>query len=232
MLEIRLAACAAMLILASLMDLKKREISDKVWVGFGGLGLIITTIEFFNNSINILQYGFGIAITAPIVYGIYRSGLFGGADAKALIAIAMLLPFYDMQYRIHGLPSFTILTNATILTFAHVLHNIVRNSIDLAKGRAVFEGFEESGIRKAAAFVMGFRTNTPKGYLFAIETVHGGKRKFDFHLTGYDDFVSSDSQNLWVTPALPFIVYMTIGLLMMVLFGDVLALIFANIFRP
>ena len=230
MLEIRLIACAVMLVLASIMDLKKREISDKVWVSFGGLGLLITVIEFTGNSINLIQYGLGIAITAPIAYGIYRVGLFGGADAKALISIAMLVPSYDMLYKIHGLPSFTILTNATILTFAHVVHNIARNSIDVARGKAVFEGFEESALRKAAAFVMGFRATSPTGYLFAIESTDGGKRRFNFHLTGYDDYVSEGSNNLWVTPALPFIVYMTVGFLMMILFGDILALIFVNIF--
>jgi preflagellin peptidase FlaK len=230
MLEIRLAACAAMLVLASIMDIKKREISDKVWVGFGALGLLITGIEFFNNSINILQYAIGIAITTPIGYGIYRSGLFGGADAKALIAIAILVPFYDMPYKIHGLPSFTILTNATVLTFTHVIHNVVRNSLDIARGKRVFEGFEESGLRKAAAFVMGFRASSPKGYLFAIESMEKGKRKFDFHFTGFDDYVASDSKNLWVTPALPFIVYMTVGFLLTVIFGDILAMIFTNMF--
>jgi len=230
MLEIRLIACAVMLVLASVMDLKKREISDKVWISFAGLGLLITAIEFSSNSINLLQYGFGIAITAPIAYGIYRSGLFGGADAKALVAIAMLVPFYDMPFKIHGLTSFTVLTNATILTFAHVIHNIVRNSMDLAKGKAVFEGLEESGVRKALAFIMGFKANAPKGYLFAMESSYGDKRRFNFHPAGYEDYVSANSNNVWVTPALPFIVYMTFGFLLMIIFGDLLALIYANIF--
>lgn len=230
MLEIRLIACAVMLVLASLMDLKKREISDKVWISFAGLGLLITAIEFSNNSINLLQYGLGIAVTAPIAYAIYRVGLFGGADAKALVAIAMLVPFYDMPFKIHGFTSFTVLTNATILTFAHIAHNIVRNSIELAKGKAVFEGFEEPGMRKALAFIMGFKATAPNGYLFAMESTYDGKRRFNFHPAGYDDYVSSNSNNLWVTPALPFIVYMAFGFLLMIMFGDLLALIFANLF--
>ncbi|MFQ5970336.1 MAG: prepilin peptidase [Nitrososphaerales archaeon] len=230
MLEIRLVACSVMLIVASIIDLKKREIGDKVWVGFGGFGLLITAIEFNSNSINLTQYGIGIAITAPIAYAIYRTGLFGGADAKALVAIAVLLPFYDMPFKIHGLTAFTVLTNATLLTFWHVIHNMVRNSIDLARGRSLFEGFEESGTRKALAFMMGFRSDTPKGYLFAMESSEEGRRRFKFHPAEYDEYVASETKNVWVTPALPFIVYMALGFGVMIIFGDILALIFTNIF--
>ena len=230
MLEIRLIACAVMLVLASVMDLKKREISDKIWISFAGLGLLITAIEFSSNSINMFQYAFGIAITAPIAYGVYRSGLFGGADAKALVAIAVLVPFYDLPFKIHGFTAFTVLTNATILTFAHVAHNVVRNAIDLGKGKPVFEGFEESGLRKTLAFFLGFRTAAPNGYLFAMESVSDGKRRFNFHPGSYDDYVNANVKNLWVTPALPFIVYMALGFLFMIMFGDLLALILTNIF--
>ncbi|MFQ5941304.1 MAG: prepilin peptidase [Nitrososphaerales archaeon] len=230
MLEIRLVACAVMLILASIIDLKKREISDKVWIGFGGFGLLLTAIEFSSDSIDLIQYGIGIGITGPIAYVIYRTGLFGGADAKALVAIAVLLPFYDMPLKIHGLIAFTVLTNATILTFTHVIHNIVRNAIDLARGRSIYEGFEESGARKLLAFMMGFRSNAPKGYLFAMESSEAGRRRFRFHPAAYDEYVSPDTRNIWVTPALPFIVYMTFGFALMIILGDLLALVFTNIF--
>lgn len=230
MLEIRLAACAAMLIIASILDLKSREISDKVWIGFGGFGLLLAAIEFNTNSINLVQYGIGIGITAPIAYAIYRTGLFGGADAKALAAIAVLLPFYDMPFKIHDFTAFTVLTNATILTSAHIIHNVIRNSIDLARGRIMFEGFEESKTRKALAFMMGFRSNMPKGYLFAMEVSEGGRRKFNFHPAAYDEYIAPNTKNVWVTPALPFIVYMAFGFAVMIIVGDLLALIFANIF--
>ena len=229
MLEIRLAACAAMLILASILDLKTREISDKVWVGFGGLGLLLTAIEFNANSINLIQYGLGIGVTAPIAYAIYRSGLFGGADAKALVTIALLLPFYDMPFKIHGFPAFTVLTNATILTFAHVIHNVIRNSIDLARGRSMFEGFEESPTKKILAFMIGFRSKEPRGYLFAMESSEGGSRRFNFRPAAYEEYVTN-GKNVWVTPALPFIVYMAVGFAFMIIFGDLLALILGNMF--
>ena len=231
MLEIRLVACTVMLILASILDLKNREISDKVWIVFGGLGLILTSFEFIVNSLNLMQFSIGILVTTPIAYGIYRAGLFGGADAKALVTIAILLPFYDMPYKIHGLTAFTVLTNATILTFTHIIHNMIRNSIDLGRERTIFEGFKESGTRKLLAFLIGFRSDSPKGYLFAIENSEGGRRRFTFHPAAYEEYVTSDTKNIWVTPALPFIVYMAFGFIFMIIFGDLLALTFSNILR-
>lgn len=229
MFEIRLVACVVMLILASILDLKEREISDKVWIGFGSFGLLLTAVELNVSSINLLQYGIGIGITTPIAYAIYRTGLFGGADAKALVAIAMILPFYDIPFKIHGFPAFTVLTNATILTFSHIIHNVIRNSIDLARGRTMFEGFEESGTRKTLAFMIGFRSNTPKGYLFSMENNEEGRRRFNFHPAAYDEYVTPNTKNIWVTPALPFIVYMALGFAVMIIFGDLLALILTNI---
>lgn len=229
MLEIRIAACVIMLLLASIVDLKKREISDKIWIGFGGFGILLTALELNGGSANILRYVLPVGITAPIAYGIYRTALFGGADAKALVAISLLLPFYDMTFKIHGITALTVLTNAAILTCTQVVYNAARNFIEIAKGRAIFEGFEESKARKALAFMMGFRTSRPKGFLFAMESSEGGKRKFIFHPARYDEFVASNSRSIWVTPALPFIVYMTFGFALMIIFGDLLAVIFANI---
>lgn len=200
-----------------------------MWIGFGGLGLLLAAIEFNTNSINLVQYGIGIGITAPIAYAIYRTGLFGGADAKALVAISVLLPFYDMPFKIHDFTAFTVLANATILTFVHIIHNVIRNSIDLARGRMMFEGFEESKARKVLAFMMGFRSNTPKGYLFAMEVSEEGRRKFNFHPATYDEYVAPNTKNVWVTPALPFIVYLAFGFAVMIILGDLLALIFASI---
>ncbi|MEM2759411.1 MAG: A24 family peptidase C-terminal domain-containing protein [Nitrososphaerales archaeon] len=228
MFEIRLIACAAMLVTASILDLKNREIGDRVWIGFGSLGGLLTAIEFNSNAIDLIQYAMRVAITAPVAYAIYRTGLFGGADAKALVAIAVLLPFYDMQFKMHDLTAFTVLTNATILTFAHIFHNVIRNSIDLARGKAMFAGFQESAARKALAFLMGFRSDSAKGYLFAMECSEGGRRRFNFHPASYDEYVAN-AKNVWVTPAIPFIVYMAFGFALMIIFGDLLALVFTNI---
>ncbi len=225
-----------MLISASIMDFKKREVSDKIWVISGIAGLIIIITEFVNNySIQTLQeyliyHALSGGIITPLAYTVYRFGLFGGADAKALIMISLMLPFYDIKYGIHSIPALAVLTNATILTTVYVLHNIARNSISLIKYKNIFKGFEdESTLRKVLAFMVGFLASKPNGYLFAIESIENGKRKFIFNPNSYDNYVNEDMNYVWVTPALPFIVYITLGLLITIYVGDILGYIIHNI---
>jgi preflagellin peptidase FlaK len=234
-IELNVLICLIMLISASIMDVRKREVSDKVWIISGIAGLIMIIMVFINNSIPSLQqyltyHALSAGIIAPLAYIIYRFGLFGGADAKALIMISLILPFYDIKYSIHNIPALVVLTNATILTIIYILHNIVRNTIALVKYKNIFKGFEdESVLRKILAFTVGFLASKPNGYLFAIESTENGKRKFTFNPNSYDNYVDRDSNDVWVTPALPFILYITLGFLIAIYVGDILGYIIHNI---
>lgn len=218
----RIVACIAMLSLAAIIDFKKREIPDKIWAYFGILGILLTIFQLVASSVSfvnvtttnssfalnsaltasLIQYTIGIGIIFPIAYVIYRVGLFGGADSKALIAIALLVPPYSsisiltMPLKTHGVVALTVLTNALILSLGNVVYNIARNSFALARGSNIFEGFVEEGrLRKALAFAMGFTSASPKGYLFAMEEIsESGKRKFRFHPASYYQFIEEEKQ--------------------------------------
>src|SRR5437867_8697945 len=154
LLELRITACVAMLALAAIIDVKKREIPDKIWVGFGALGALIAILQFTSGPDDVLfgsplgtsalfSYLLAIGIMAPIGYAVYRTGLFGGADSKALICIAILLPTYDgMLFKIHGFTALTVLTNALIISMSQLVFNFARNLISLSKGITIFEGIE------------------------------------------------------------------------------------------
>ena len=256
-----------MLVIASVIDIKKREIPDKIWLGFGGFGIMMAILEALNGTLqmgtliqsqpgtlttdnfNLVNYLLGIGIIAPIAYGIYRTGLYGGADSKAIIVIAVLIPpsiIVNLNVAmIHGFSGLTVLTNAVILSLVTLCYNTIRNSLELAKGSKLFEGFEESTIRKALAFAVGFRTHAPRGYLYSMESIDegSGKRKFIFNPGAYEDFVgeeehtslsgefvrSAGAERVWVTQALPFIVYIAGGFIMMLLLGDFMALLIQEI---
>jgi len=256
LIEVRIAICAAMLILAAMIDWKKREIPDKIWVGFGAVGVTLIVIEFVfptliptnslitspSNSLEmdkapiskLFNYLLGIGIILPIAYGIYKTSLFGGADSKALIAIAVLLPAYDgMLFKLHDFVAMTVLTNALIISMSYVLYNIAKNSLEIARGKRIFEGFEESASRKALAFTMGHRSTSEKGYLFAMEGYDGsGKHKFVFNPAQYDDFVvpTEKKDPLWVTSAMPFIVFLAVGFGITIFLGDLLAVLMSGAF--
>jgi preflagellin peptidase FlaK len=196
---------------------------------------------------DLFGYLLSIGLIAPIAFAIYRTGLYGGADSKALFVIAILIPPYTIGSlgvaSIHGFSALTVLTNAVILSMAHVCYNLVRNCIELAKGAKLFDGFEESSSRKALAFAVGYRSSAPRGYLYALECTDQdtGRRKFRFNPSNYDEYVDEQSQTgqiscegtveqtgrerVWVTQALPFIVYIGAGFGVMLIIGDLMAVL-------
>jgi archaeal preflagellin peptidase FlaK len=245
--ELRITACIAMLALAAIIDVKKREIPDKIWLGFGAFGALLAILQFTSGpddvlfgsppSINALfPYLLGIGIMAPIGYAVYKTGLFGGADSKALVALAVLMPTYDgALFKIHGFTALTVLTNALIISMSQLVFNSARNLVAIAKGVPIFEGIEEGTARKALAFAMGYRSTSAQGYLFPMEGIdESGKRKFAFNPARYDEFVEEqeDQQTsqrpMWVTQALPFIVYIALGFGVALTIGDIFGAIIQN----
>ena len=254
LIELRIAVCAAMLVTAAIIDVRKREIPDKIWIGFGAFGALLAAIDFAglgnglagnsadgpSNQTALFGYLLGIGLITPIGYAIYKTGLFGGADSKALIAIPVILPPLSgiVPFQIHGFTALTALTNALIISMSQLVVNAGRNLVAVAKGMPIFEGIEEGTARKALAFAMGYKTNNAQGYLFPMEGIdESGKRRFAFNPSHYDEFVDEKEDNqgsaknngMWVTQALPFIVYIAIGFVITIVVGDLLALVFQKL---
>ncbi|MFN4336290.1 MAG: prepilin peptidase [Candidatus Nitrosocaldus sp.] len=215
-----------MLVVASIVDIRKREISDWVWILPVSVSVLIS-IPILASSPHIqydelvVRYLLSLTLTAPLAYIAYIKGLFGGADAKALIAISILVPSYGMEYSLHGIPALTTLTNAALLTIVNILHNIFRNLTAVLSGKDIFKGLSEPLYKKVLVFMMGFVAR-PKGYLFALEEVRDGKKALNLSPKAYNEFADNDEE-VWVTQALPFIVYITVGFVIMLLIGDLIA---------
>lgn len=82
------------LIFASLVDLKKREVPDYLSYGLVFLGLGIRTIYTFNLGINYLLEGLlGLTIFFLISFVLYQSGQWGGGDSKLLWGMGVIIGF-------------------------------------------------------------------------------------------------------------------------------------------
>jgi preflagellin peptidase FlaK len=228
-LEARIAACACMLAAASFYDMKSREIPDRIWLIFGGAGALLMALELpAGTQPLVFRYMAGMGIMSIIGYAAYRAGLMGGADSKAIVALAVLFPAYDAGYIIHGIPSLAILSNALVLSLAGLLYNMARNTVSLARGIPIFEGISEGRLRKALAFSTGFSTASCGRHLFAMEEKDGqGNTRFSFNPAGYDDFAEQGGRRMWVTHALPFIVFIAAGFAVLLAVGDLLGLVIA-----
>ncbi len=215
---IRIILSLAMLGVATFWDLKSREINDFLWIVFGGISVIL--IFFAPNMTNTL-ISVGISmIIAPVVLILWRVGLFGGADSFGLIVLAALAP--ELSFFSGFVTPFTTLTNAAILSAVPILVNISRNLAALVRKEDIFEGLEsETRRNKILALFLGHRAKNPK-FSFSIEKRDGPVKKLDFSLKNADSTEFCSTQDTWVTPGIPYMVYIASGFIVQIAYGDII----------
>lgn len=207
----------AMLVVGSIIDIWKREIHDYYWIGFGIVGFLLV---FMSSELipNLLTMGFALII-APFVIIVWRIGLFGGADAFALIALAVIAPMATFSE--NPVSPFTTLSNAALLFIIPFLFNMFRNIISQIRGANIFEGFDESLLKKTIASFMGYKSKNPK-FAFSIEKIEKGKKKLDLsiHHAEYQEFCTTP--NTWITPGIPYLLLITGGFIIQLFYGDII----------
>ncbi len=215
--QIRIITAIAMLGYASYTDVTKREISDYVWIVFGAISVVLLFLEpqFWEALTNV-----GISlIVAPIVLIIWRLGMFGGADAFAIIVLALLVPQITMSE--NTITPFTILTNAVIISIIPFFVNSARNLIAIVNNNDIFEGFSETRKKRIIALFIGYKAKNPK-YSFSIEKKVGKHKKLNLvmHHAEYAEFC--EKPNTWVTPGIPYMLFITAGFLVQLFYGDII----------
>jgi preflagellin peptidase FlaK len=206
-----------MLIVGSIIDVWKREIHDYYWIGFGSVGFLLVFLSSDLIS-DLLTIGFALII-APFVILIWRIGLFGGADAFALVALAVIAPMATISE--NPVTPFTALSNAGVLFIIPFLINVMRNIIAQIRGEHIFEGFDESTGKKLAAILMGYKAKNPK-FGFAIEKIENGKKKLDLAIHHSENQEFCTKPNTWITPGIPYLLLITGGFIIQILYGDIL----------
>ena len=132
--HVRILFALAMLGAATIIDIRKREISDALWIIFGAISVVLLFFEP-----NILEAAFGVGfslIVAPLVLILWRFGLFGGADALGLIVLAALAPMATLTDSV--VSPFSIVVNSAILSITPMIINFARNSILILSKKRYF----------------------------------------------------------------------------------------------
>ena len=218
--NIRILSALVMLSIATTIDIWKREINDVLWIVFGAISILL--IFFDPNIINsVINIGISL-IVAPVALLIWRVGIFGGADALGLIVLAALAPQLSLSG--NTVTPLTTLTNAVIISIAPIFLNLFRNLIAISRHRNIFEGFEETRLKKISALFLGYRAKNPK-YSFSIEKIEGNHKKIDFSFHHAENTEFCDKSDTWVTQGMPYILYITAGFVVQLLFGDIVFII-------
>lgn len=241
---------------ASWSDLRKREVSNKVWVIFAPLALALT-LQFLVFSPELL-YGFVLSfvITSVLSIALFYAGAFGGADAKALICLSLALPSYP-TYLFQ--PSFSLLSplfpvsvfcNAVLLAALSVFYVLSRNYLWKRRtGKRLFEGFEKESVdRKILTAVSGYKIKVveleKKEFLYPLEDIRvaeTGESERRLIVMPKDEEreeivkrileASCEGKlqsDVWVSPGLPMLVFITAGLILALVFGDIIWIILGS----
>ena len=206
-----------MLIIGSVIDIWKREIHDYYWIIFGSIGFLLI---FINSDIlpYLLKIGIALIIT-PFVIIFWRIGLFGGADAFALIALAVIAPMATFSE--NTVTPFTTLSNVVVLFIIPFIANIIRNSVAILRHEDIFNGFEESTFKKICAMLIGYKAKNPK-FCFSIEKTEKGKKKINLTIHHAENEEFCTKPNTWITPGIPYLLLITGGFIIQLLYGDLL----------
>lgn len=248
----RVALSLAFLAYASWSDLKTREVSNIVWIAFAPIALTLTLFQLFLffDPLLLQTYVLSFAITSVISIALFYAGAFGGADAKALICLSLALPSHPTSL-FQPSPSFgyslfpiTVLSNGVLLAALSAFYAIFRNCLwKFRTGQRLFEGFEkESFGRKTIALLCGYKVNSTKlegmNHLYPLEDIHtaetgGSERRLlmfpkdEDTQSIVDRLLNAKSKgalqnDVWITPGLPMLVFITGGLVVAFFFGDLI----------
>lgn len=198
---LRIAVSLVFLIYASWSDYKTREVTNKVWAVYAPIALGLTLVELvIYESSQLWLFGLSVGLTVGFALLLFYSGGFGGADSKALMCIALALPFFPSSLLLPLLPGglspisqmvfpVTILGNSVLIAALSALYLFLRNlAWKATSGTSLFEGTlaKESVGKKILVLVTGQKfplaTLKAKWHIYpmedAIEEESGGlKRK-------------------------------------------------------
>jgi preflagellin peptidase FlaK len=149
---------------ASYRDLAVRRVPNRLWVALAAVGVLATGWEavalgVFTGPYTVLERLFvlrvvlSVGVLVPFAYLVWWVGGFGGADAKALMTLAVLLPTYP-TYEVAGVLfpagpaalgvfSLSVLTNTVLVAALYPLGLVAANLADgavsplMAVGRKV-----------------------------------------------------------------------------------------------
>jgi len=242
------------LLYASWSDYKTREVSNNVWILYAPPAFALTFAELFLfDSSMFPYYGLCFALTSAFAIILFYAGGFGGADAKALMCLALALPFYPSELlKPLGEASpitnlffpVTVFSNSVILAALTAIYLIFHNLLwRLKTGNPLFEGKqrEESIGKKILVLVTGYKIHfkklKEKWHIYPLEDVENAeedeiKRKLlvlpkdeerEAIVKRLEKAVEAGKirGKVWATPGLPMLIFMTAGLVLALVYGDV-----------
>ncbi len=216
-----------LLLVAAFMDAREREISDAVWIAMLLAALVFLAVDF-----NPLMLFTSLTVASVLALALYKLN-FGGADIKAIFAIALLFPRYPKFacFPLAGIPPLeifvlSVVTNALILGISAPLTLFVANALRGNFSPLMFLGIKvpADSLRNRKFFRLMHAPpapTAPNAQSAKCKYVWGGLEPSEEYLRQIEDAAKRGIvKEVWITPELPFVVFLTAGFFTASLLGD------------
>lgn len=228
---IRLFVGIGILLYASYTDFKTRKAPNILWIIIGIIGIFLIIFEFFIVGYDNMISLFFIPIMILIIYFLFQFlPFFGGADVKALMSLAILVPYQPYFFIFPIVESilpyvWVILSNSVLIYLVIPLSLLI---INIYKKNLKFPHC-----------LLGYNMDLLKAknsFVWPLETIVKGKRKISYLSMNkksddiYKMFEENNILNIWVTPKIPFMIPLLFGFIISFFIGDILFLIMSQIF--
>jgi preflagellin peptidase FlaK len=236
---IKILFCIPFLIYSCYSDIKTRRVINDLWLIMlaGSVFFILFDISVYGFSY-LARLFFSAGIIFLFVYILFQLGTFGGADAKLLIVLSIIFPTYPafssfgynfpLNKPIINLFAFGIFGNAVLLTIVVPLglaiYNLSKMGFNIDNPLYMFVGYKSKISDLANKHIK----------LIQNFEVINGEAKFHFKRGGVEINEKTINElkillqkgliedDIWVTPGLPFMIPITLGFFVAVLYGDMI----------
>jgi len=240
MLDIlKILFCTPFLLYACYSDIKKRSVTNKVWLVMLAGSILFISYDFSLNKELILgplinSAGFIFILS----YFFFEIGALGGADAKAFMVMSLIIPTYPgFQALGHAFPlnrpiydifALSILGNAALLMvvvpIGLALYNLAEMGLNFDNPAYIFMGYKTK-----ISNLAGRHIRLIQGFEMTDSNVRsyfkwGGMQINEKKIRELKDLSGKGliEDKVWVTPELPFMIPMTLGFFTAVFYGDMM----------
>ncbi len=240
---IRILVCIPFLLYACYSDLNTRKVPNKTWHLMIFVGIMLAFLDILDQGVDLLvRLSILVIFLSIFAYLLFRIKLLGGADTKAIIAISIFIPNFPLT-PLKGIPFlnlfvFSVFGNAVLLMLPLplllFLYNLTQLSLDDLK-KDFFYSF------------LGYKYNISEmrnRHIKIIERYNGQDdgniiKRFVLRGADVDDQTLRSMQQLakdkkipekvWVTPDIPFMIPLTLGFIIALVYGDLMYLIILHL---
>lgn len=223
---LKISVAVLILLYASILDWKHREIDDRSWLSMVVLGIIFAGYDYirFGQFFTVKIFAVSFLVSLALAYALYYTGLMGGGDGKILMGIGSMFPFYPYVgvFTIFPLFVLSVFVNAIFLSAVMPVIFFISN----------LKRLKEIGCLKEF-FIMFLGYKKKASQVNDHEVIIGDGRDFRIFLNAKDIELGKKGDNdeeVWVTPALPFVIPIMIGFLMSLVYGDILSYLIVRLF--